>query len=86
MSDNIDENLKTLGKGFGGNGADGEAEASLLIERCYQYSTADEYLLKGPLAEVVYDDLDEDDKGQFDKLAVARKKLKHKRALRQEHA
>ena len=83
----IEDNLKALGKHFGGDGVNGEAEASIYIERFYFCSTADEDLLKDPLAEAVFDDLDEEDKAfLFDNLEKARTKLKRKRAFGEDHA
>ena len=82
----IEDNLTALGKHFGGDGVHGEAEASIYIERFYFCSTADEDLLKDPLAEAVFDNLDEEDKAQFDNLEKARNKLKRKRAFGEDYA
>ena len=77
----ISHSLQALGEHFLPDGAHGPSEAGFWESKFYKCKTPDADLLKDPLVEAVFDDLDPEDKDEFKSLGEARKKMKHKRAV-----
>jgi hypothetical protein len=83
----IEEGLEALSKCFcRGDNFCGPSEAGHVIKQYFFRNTSDEDLLKDPLVEAVFDDLDPDDKEEFKSMQEARKKQRYKRALAEEDA
>ena len=78
----IEEGLQILGKFFQPH--NGPSEACHFLKKFYIRKSADDDLLKDPLVEAVFDDLDPDDKDEFKSMQEARKKKNYKRALAEE--
>ena len=83
----IEEGLTALSKNFQPCvNFCGPSEAGRFIKQYYNRRTSDEDLLKDPLVEAVFDELDQDDKDEFKSMQEARKKKNYKRAVAEEDA
>ena len=71
--------LLALAKHFcGADNGDAQVEADMYAKALTATTTnTDEQLLEDPLLEAVYDDMDEEDKGEFPEIGVAKRKKKY---------